>query len=371
MPAVSIDDSQPHVLRLAFEGILTANTLPTLWQQCIDAQQTHQPQQLIVDASAITHCDGAGISLFDVLKEKQDSSNKQFSLQGLAPKFQQLFALISQHPTDNTAKESPKLDPIARLGQATLNILDYLKANVIFLGEFLIELMYVLKHPKQLRWKDAWKFCEIVGPNALPIILLIGFLLGLIMGFQSSIALQQFGAEIYVTNLVGVSLIRELGPLMTAILITGRTASAFAAEIGTMTVNQEIDALNTMGLKPMRFLVLPRLFAATLMTPFLNIFMILAGLIGCAVVMQTLGFSMTLYLHQLQSAVTLTDLFGGLFKAFVFGIIIANIGCLHGLRTQQGASAVGQSTTQAVVSGIIMIAVFDGIFAIIYYALGL
>jgi phospholipid/cholesterol/gamma-HCH transport system permease protein len=162
-----------------------------------------------------------------------------------------------------------------------------------------------------------------------------------------------------------------MGPLLTAVLIAGRTASSFAAEIGTMKINEEISALNTMGLDPVRFLVVPRILATMTVTVMLETFMILFGLIGCYVVMSTLGYTLHAVLNQLQQAIDIEDCLGGMVKVFVFGIVIAGVGCLHGLKTRFGAQAVGRSTTQAVVSSLIMLVIVDGIFAVIYYILGI
>ena len=205
----------------------------------------------------------------------------------------------------------------------------------------------------------------------MPIITLIGFLMGLILAFQATIPLKRFGAELFVAQLVSLSLLRELGPLMTAVILAGRSASAFAAELGTMKINEEINALNTMGIDPVKFLVLPRAIAAVLMSPFLCIYFIVIGLVGGGVVVMSLGFSLGTYLSQIRASVTYLDLIGGLFKSFVFGILVIGIGCLRGLQTTSGASAVGDSTTRAVVSGIILIAIADGIFSLVYYALGI
>lgn len=368
---VDIQSTPTGGLCLTISGDLTANELSTVWRTCLHAIEQHPKATLTLDATQLTDCDGAGISLLQTLKAQQTERGEIFTLTGLAPRFQALFDFIEAKPAQADPRCTQRLDKLSQLGAYTSNIISYLHCNIEFMGECLVEFWAALKHPHYIRWQDAWRFCENVGPKALPIIMLVGFLLGLILGFQASIALDQFGANIYVANLVGVSLTRELGPLMTAVLLAGRTASAFAAEIGTMKVNQEIDALTTMGLKPLRFLILPRLLSVMCMAPLLNIFMILAGLMGCALVMKTLGYSLDLYLHQLETAITLSSLAGGLLKTLVFGIVIANIGCLHGLRTQQGASAVGDSTTQAVVSSIVMIALVDGLFAVIYYALGI
>jgi phospholipid/cholesterol/gamma-HCH transport system permease protein len=197
-------------------------------------------------------------------------------------------------------------------------------------------------------------------------------LMGLIMAFQSALLLREFGVEIYVANLVGKSMVRELGPLMTTILLAGRTGSAFAAELGSMKINEELDALSTMGLDPLRFLVVPRVLGAVLVTPLLTVFAILCGIIGGAVVLVSFGYPLVAYVNQLLSGVggiNLTDFLGGMVKATVFGILVAAIGCLRGLQTESGASAVGISATRAVVSGIVLIVLADGAFAVLYYLL--
>jgi phospholipid/cholesterol/gamma-HCH transport system permease protein len=185
------------------------------------------------------------------------------------------------------------------------------------------------------------------------------------------VPMHQFGAEIYVADLVALSMLRELGPLMTAIILAGRSGSAFAAELGTMKVNEEINALTTMGLDPVRFLVVTRVLAAVMMMPLLTVFSNLMGLVGGAVVFLSFDFPLVTYVQQVRGAVDLGDLLGGLAKAFVFGILVAAIGCLRGLQTKTGASAVGLSTTRAVVSGIVLIVLADGVFSVVFYYLGI
>ncbi|MFO7911303.1 MAG: ABC transporter permease, partial [Desulfotignum sp.] len=241
---------------------------------------------------------------------------------------------------------------------------------IAFLGEIFWAFVSSLLHPGRIRWGETLRIAERAGANALPIVALISFIVGLVMAFQSAIPMKMFGAEIYVANLIGLAMVRELGPLMTAIVLAGRSASAFAAEIGTMKINEEIDALTVMGLEPVRFLILPRVIASTLMTPLLTIFAILVGILGGAVVVLSLGHPFVAYYNQVVGFVSWEDFVGGIIKCFVFGILIAATGCIRGYQTSQGPSAVGDAATRAVVSSIILIAVFDGIFSILYYALG-
>ncbi len=258
-----------------------------------------------------------------------------------------------------------------QVGQVTVHLWQDLRAQIRFAGELTLALGTVARHPSRLRAKDFWKVVETAGVNALPIIMLIGLLLGLILAFQAAIPMRMFGAEIYVANLVSLSLLRELGPLITAIILTARSGSAFAAELGTMKVNEEIDALTTMGLEPVRFLVVTRVLGAVLVTPMLTIFANLFGLIGAGIVMLSLGFPLITYVNQVVASVSMGDLLGGLFKAFVFGILVSAVGCQRGLQTGSGASAVGDSTTRSVVSGILLIVITDGIFSVLFFMLGI
>jgi phospholipid/cholesterol/gamma-HCH transport system permease protein len=205
----------------------------------------------------------------------------------------------------------------------------------------------------------------------MPIITLMGFLIGLILAFQSAAQLKTLGAEVFVSDLVAVSVVRELGPLMTAILIAGRSGSAFAAELGTMKVNEEIDALTTMGLAPVRFLVVPRVLAGVLVTPLLTLYFDLLALVGGALVVGSFGHPLITFAHHVRNALTVTMFVSGIVKTFVFGLIIAGIGCQRGLETGTGAVAVGLSTTRSVVSAILLTILVDGIFAVAYYSAGI
>ena len=243
--------------------------------------------------------------------------------------------------------------------------------QVTFIGEMVTALGSALLRPREIRWSDAIRVAEEAGVNALPIISLMGFLIGLILAFQSATQLRIVGAEVFVADLVAVSVIRELGPLMTAILLAGRSGAAFAAEIGTMKVNEEVDALTTMGLRPMRFLVVPRILAGFLMAPLLTIYFDLVALVGAAVVVGSFGHGLVTFTHHVHNALTLTMFACGMIKTFAFGLIIAGVGCQRGLDTGTGAVAVGLSTTRSVVAGILLTILADGVFAGIYFGLGI
>jgi len=287
-------------------------------------------------------------------------------LQGLrADLAQQLrhFQELSQTPIPGRAR--PGI--LERVGRSSMAFARDLRELIGFVGAFSVAFGQALRRPASIRWRDTWLVCEAVGANAMGIIALIGFLMGLIISFQSAMPLRMFGAEIYVARLLGLSMLREMGPLVTAIILAGRSGASFAAELGTMKINDELNALQTMGLDPMRLLVVPRMLAAMCMTPMLAMVFNLFSLIGGAVVMLSLGYPLVTYMQQVTMSVGVGDLLNGLFKAFVFSILVGWIGCVRGLQTGQGAWAVGAATTSAVVSAIIMIAVMDGIFAVLFY----
>jgi phospholipid/cholesterol/gamma-HCH transport system permease protein len=342
-----------------------------IWRDVTDSVAAAKAASVVLDASRVDYCDGSGIALLAYLRDGQARSGGELTIEGLRPEFQQM--LEGWAPGDLAGlgggpRETSSL--AAEIGEAAVEVWRDIRALISFVGELTAALGYAALHPRSVRWRDALRIAEAAGVNALPIVALISFLVGMILAFQAAIPLRQFGAEIFVANLIALSMLREMGPLMTAIILAGRSGSAFAAELGTMKVREEIDALKTMGLDPVGFLVVPRVTAAVVMTPLLTVFADLLGLMGGSVVMISLGFPLITFFNQVQYAVTYGSLVGGLLKAFVFGILVAAIGCLRGLQTGSGASAVGESTTRAVVSGIVLITVTDGIFSVVYYYLG-
>jgi phospholipid/cholesterol/gamma-HCH transport system permease protein len=220
-----------------------------------------------------------------------------------------------------------------------------------------------------MRWPEVLRVIEQAGVNALPIVALISLLVGLIIAFEAAQPLAQFGAQIFIANMMGLLMVRELGPLMTAILLAGRSGSAFAAELGTMKVNEELNALETMGLDPVCFLVVQRICASIVLAPLLTAFSMLMGLAGGILVMLSLGFPLSSILSQLASTLTAKDVVVGTLKGVVFGGLVSGVGCLRGLQTRKGPAAVGESTTRAVVAGILLIVLADALFSVVIYSL--
>lgn len=359
-------------LRIVIQGRLDVEATGRLWPEAFRRLAKVRPQVLDIDASQIEYCDGAGIGLLLRLKRTQEENKGQVQIEGLRPEFTQLMDMFDPGELSRPMRQPASFVRIAEdVGKAVVGICRDFRTQVSFIGELCSKLVHTLFHLGSLRWKDTFLLAEKSGADAIGITALLGFLIGLILAFQSAIAMRKFGAEIFVADLVAISLFRELGPLITGFVLASRTGSAFAAELGTMKVNEEIDALTTMGLDPVRFLVVPRVIAAVFVLPLLTMFNLLFGLIGCGLVMTSIGFPLITYFNQIQQAADLVDLVGGLAKTFVFGTLIAGIGCLRGLQTGTGASAVGDSATKAVVSGIIAIVIADGVFAVIYFFLGI
>jgi phospholipid/cholesterol/gamma-HCH transport system permease protein len=368
MAALAISDTPDGRRVLALSGRLDATTIRHVWDEGRRAVASAGGQRIVVDAAKVDYCDGAGIALLIDLMRQRAAGEVQVA--NLQPAFETLLQQFDVRELDRDLDPPPRRRPAAEeIGVIVAGMGEDLRQQIVFIGETTAALLYALLHPRTIRWREVWRICERVGADALPIVALIAFLLGVILAFQSAIPMRKFGAEIFVADLIGLAMLRELGPLMTAILLAGRTGAAFAAEIGTMTVNQEVDALTTMGLDPVRFLVTPRIIATLLMTPLLTLFADLVSLLGGAVTLQSFAIPFVTFVHEVEGIVTFGDFMAGFVKSFVFAILVAGIGCLRGLQTSAGASAVGDATTRAVVSGIILLVVVDGVFAVLYYVL--
>lgn len=258
------------------------------------------------------------------------------------------------------------------IGKGGLRIQRDAHALVIFIGEAALSAVALMRGKAHFRWVDLWRYIQDCGPSALPIITLISLLVGLILAFVGSIQLAMFGAQIYIADLVSLGMTREMGGLMAAIIMSGRTGAAYAAQLGTMQVNNEIDALETMGFDPMEFLVLPRILALVLIMPLLCLYADLMGIIGGALV--TVNFfdvSLVEYLNRTAGAVHLPDFSVGIIKCAVFGVLIALAGCMRGMQCGRSASDVGDATTSAVVTGIIFIVIADSLMTVMCNRLGI
>jgi len=293
---------------------------------------------------------------------------------GLPEGVRRLLALAEAVPERSGARGAgtPLPSWLARLGGATLRGLEGVAAPISFLGEVTLALGRLLTLRARFPVRDFWLYVQECGVQALPIVTLIGFLIGLILAFMGAVQLLRFGATIYVADLVALAMVREMGAVMTAVVMAGRTGAAFAAQLGTMKVTEEIDALRTLGLPPVEYLVLPRTLALVAMMPLLCLYADFWGIVGGVFVSATmLDLTITQYLNETFAAATLSDVVLGVVKSVVFGALVALAACFQGMRTGDTASAVGDSATRAVVNGIVLIIVVDGIFAVLTNVLGI
>jgi phospholipid/cholesterol/gamma-HCH transport system permease protein len=334
-------DSAPQVRRIAFD----ARDL-TAWDSSVLA--------FLVDLSAL--CRGRGLNV---------------ERAGLPVGLQRLLNLAEAVPEKKGArKEAVDAPLLERVGNSAMNSVDSLSEMLAFLGEMTLTFVRLFK--VRFRAVDLFLVIQQCGAQALPIVTLISFLVGVILAFVGAVQLKQFGAQIYVADLVAIAMIREMGAMMTGIIMAGRTGAAFAAQLGTMKVTQELDAFTTMGFSPLEFLVLPRVIALVLMMPLLCLYADFVGVLGGATIgVGMLDLSWTTYFRQTSNAVVLTDVFGGVFKSSVYGVLIALSGCLRGMQCGNSSSAVGDAATSAVVTGIVAIVAACGIFAVVFYVLGI
>jgi len=258
------------------------------------------------------------------------------------------------------------------IGKGGLRIVNDAHALVVFIGETALSISALMRGKARFRWIDLWRYIQDCGPSALPIVTLISLLVGLILAFVGAVQLALFGAQIYIADLVGLGMTREMGGLMAAIIMSGRTGASYAAQLGTMQVNSEIDALKTMGFEPMEFLVLPRILALVLIMPLLCLYADLMGIVGGALV--TVSFfdvSLVEYLNRTANAVHIPDFTIGVVKCAIFGVLIALSGCMRGMQCGRSASAVGDAATSAVVTGIVFIVIADSLMTVMCNRLGI
>ena len=363
--------------KVSLSGIVNAYSLGGVWTQIRDLQDAWLKQgdskakTLSVDSASVASLDGAGIAFLIAIEEAQTNAGAKYELSGLDPRYQPLlkeFDPISNLFPVPAAK--PKRSFVVSTGMATQNLIDDAVGLIDFTGHLFSDLVWSVRNPRQVRWGDFINAAVEAGIAALPIVGLVAFLIGVILSFQAAIGMQQFGAVSFVGPLAALGIVREMGPLITAILLAGRSSAAFAAEIGTMTVNSEVDALVSGGLSPIRFLVVPRVLAGILVAPILTLFADIVSIFSSMLTMLIYGIPFVNFYNGMLSAVDVEDILSGLLKATLFGVVVSAMGCLRGMQTGTGAAAVGISATRAVVSSIVMIVIVDGIFAFISYKTG-
>ncbi len=349
-----------------------ASLLPSVdeLQKQIDPGQV---QRIAFETGELKDWDSGLLTFLLKLRELCGRSNIQMDYEGLPEGARRLLKLATTVPEREGARKKPKKEMLLDLiGAGAILFWRSTVEMVDFLGEASVAFVRLLTGRASFRRSDLVLLLQECGAQALPIVSLISLLVGLILAFVGAIQLKMFGAQIFVADVVGIGMVRIMGAIMTGIIMAGRTGAAFAAQIGTMQVNEEIDALQTLGISPMEFLVLPRMVALIVMMPLLCLYADVMGILGGMVVgIGMLDLSLTEYLNRTREAVTMTHLWVGLFHSAVFGVLVAMAGCLRGIQCGRSASAVGEATTSAVVTSIVAIVVATAMITFVCQMLGI
>jgi phospholipid/cholesterol/gamma-HCH transport system permease protein len=356
-------------LRIVFPERMTVDTASRVLQQVRRGLDGKRVASVCVDVGRVREFDDFGaLALLEVKRRTRDAG-AIFELANENGTVRQVLELIGFQRLDEnfcSVPRSRQSNIFVRLGEAICKILGDCTKLMTFTGEVLICLLRLLARPRRLRGNDLLASMNQVGVDALPIVALISFLMGLIIAFMSSVQLEQFGANIYVASLVSLAMVKELGPMITGILVAGRSGSSFAAEIGSMKISQEVDALTTMGFDPTLFAAMPKIVATVVMLPLLVLFADVAAIAGGIVVgVGMLDLTVKGFLNQAIDSLTLFDFTWSLFKSALFGLLISMIGCFRGFMTEGGSVELGQETTSAVVSGIFLIILADSVLVVL------
>ncbi len=338
-----------------------------LLDQHIKAVIWPDSRELTIDCSALSALDTTGAWLLHRTLIERQKNDQHTTLIGLRAEFNTLLQLIISCHIEPDKAPAPRQHLLNRIGQSTWQGVSGLTGMLAFIGETAIILVRSVMQPHRIRWRPILHNLQSAGFEALPIVGLLSFLMGLVIAYQGADQLQRFGANIFIADLVGLSMLRELSPLLTAIIVAGRSGSAYAAQIGTMKVTEEIDALRTIGIGPTELLVLPKLIALIIALPLLTVFADVAGLFGGMIMARSkLDVSFDVFMHRLGDAIHLSSYLTGICKAPVFAAIIALVGCYQGFQVSGSADSVGRQTTVSVVQAIFLVILADALFSILF-----
>lgn len=362
--------AQPAPGELALSGCWTVLGTGALGRR-LEALTLPARAELVVDGAGVERLDTVGVWLLQELLQRLRSQGHAVSMRGWSPRFAELLELLARHP-DAPPPAPRRPSTLERAGRAALAAGDEVFALLGFVGEAAAALAASIARPARIRWRPILHNIRSAGVDALPIIGLLSFLMGVVIAYQSADQLRKYGANIFVADLVGLSMLREFAPLMTAIIVAGRSGSAYAAQIGTMSVTEEIDAMRTIGIAPFELLVLPKVLALLVALPLLTLFADVLGVFGGMVMARAqLGVGFEDFLDRFTKAVSVTAYAIGIGKAPVFAAIIAVVGCFQGFRTRGGADSVGRHTTRSVVQSIFLVIVADALFSVLFSVLGI
>ena len=372
-PVAPASIAQPTPQDLALSGAWTARALGGIKEQ-LAALRMASSTQATADGARIAALDATGAWVLQKLLLRLRDEGVSVTLRGLRPEFARLLEVVAQQLADASDPPAASAPPTAleRIGRGAEAARQQSVALLSFVGESALALAGCIAQPARMRWRPILYNIRRAGFDALPIVGLLSFLLGIVVAYQAADQLRRFGANIFVADLVGLSMLREFAPLITAIIIAGRSGSAYAAQIGTMSVTEEIDAMRTLGIAPLDLLVVPKIIALVIALPLLTVFADVLGVFGGMIMARAqLGVGFTEFLDRFVKAVSMADYLIGICKAPVFAVIITVVGCFQGFGTQGGADSVGRQTTRSVVQSIFLVIVADALFSVAFSALGL
>jgi phospholipid/cholesterol/gamma-HCH transport system permease protein len=359
------------VSELRCGGVWSVHTIADL-EQRLGEVQLPERGDVVVDGSGITALDTSGAWLLHRTIRQREARGSVVRVQGLRTEFAALLQLLAARQIPLEAPSVPPPPWLARVGRRAWAAIAGGRGYLAFVGETALALLGALRHPRRLRWRPILHNVQTAGFDALPITGLLSFLMGIVIAYQGADQLQRFGANIFVVDLVALAMLRELSPLLTAIIIAGRSGSAYTAQIGTMKVTEEIDALRTIGVGAQELLVLPKVVALVIVMPLLTVYTDVTGVLGGMVMASTkLGVGFDVFFDRLDEAIQPSSYWTGLAKAPVFAIIVALVGCYRGFQVGGSADSVGAQTTLSVVQSIFLVIVTDALFSIVFLWLDL
>ena len=368
MPKNAAAFSIDKLPNLRFSGAWVTSKLHDI-ESKIKSIEVNSVPNIIADGSDIEALDMSGAWVMQTLITRLQKQGKVVSFEGFKPEFIQRLTLVANefNPEENGKNtiEIEKSTPLEHIGMSANNMFKEAMDLLSFVGETAMELVASIVKPSRLRWRPILFNIQESGFNAIPIVGILAFLLGVVVAYQSADQLRHYGANIFVVDLIGISMLREFAPLIAAIIIAGRSGSAYAAQIGTMSVTEEIDAMRVLGIAPIEMLVLPKLIGMIISLPLLTVWADLLGVLGGMITAKAqLNVSFIDFFDRLVKAIVMTTYTVGLGKAFIFAIIITMIGCFQGFRTKGGADYVGRQTTRSVVQSIFLVIVADALFSV-------
>jgi phospholipid/cholesterol/gamma-HCH transport system permease protein len=374
-PLIPAAFTQPTPQEITLSGAWTARGIGAI-ESGLASLRVSGTSAVAVDGSHIDALDTAGAWVVQGLLLRLRSAGAVVTLLGMNPAFSRLLDVVGQHVSEQALLPKPvsAISPSALtvVGQSSAAAWEQAAALLSFIGESALAFGTCVAHPAKWRWRPILFNIRSAGFDALPIVGLLSFLLGIVVAYQGADQLRRYGANIFVADLVGLSMLREFAPLITAIIVAGRSGSAYAAQIGTMAVTEEIDAMHTIGIAPMELLVLPKVIALVIALPLLTVFADMLGVAGGMIMARVqLGVGYVEFLERFTKAVSTTDYLVGVGKAPVFAAIIVMVGCFQGFRTKGGADSVGRQTTRSVVQSIFLVIVADALFSVAFSALDL